>query len=174
MIILIIISVILLAVWLIELLLLNRTPATVQSATPSGMVNVNYDDTSVLSVSESFIACREKFESTPDYSIFRSFCKDEYAVVLSESQKEAVKRSLYLSFCGFRPYLSGFNGKLNETELFCFVLTLMNVGNRHIGELLNMSESSVRSCKTRLKGKLERESLRLFSSDVSSNAAPLG
>lgn len=124
------------------------------------------EDISSLKVPEIFDLCRKVFENTPDFKLFCNFCKDE--IQLSEEQKETLKKEMYFSFVKFRPCLSGFNGKLNETEFFCYILMLMGVDNRHCGEFLNISESSVRSCKSRLKGKLEYESLELLN-DMKNN-----
>lgn len=155
-------SILILSVWLLGVFQLKRISynTAVQHDVPLDSSDDNYHEASLLSVSEAFISCRKDFENTSDFKTFSCFCKDEIA--LSEKQKEALKKSLYFNFAKFRPYLSSFNGKLNETELFCYILSLMDTDNRHCGELLNMSESSVRSCKARLKGKLEENSLKLL------------
>lgn len=148
------------AVWFLGICQLRKISRRTGAEPAVSDMTDNYGDTSLLNISETFIACRKVFEQTQSHNMLKSFLANE--VSLSEKQKEDLKKDLYLSFFRFRPFLSGFNGKLNETELFCFVLTLMNTDNRHCAEILNISESSVRSCKTRLRSKLEQEPLKLL------------
>ncbi|MGX8689860.1 MAG: hypothetical protein ACSW76_04350 [Bacteroidaceae bacterium] len=85
---------------------------------------------------------------------------------MTGQQKESIKISLYICFSPFRPYISSFNGRLNETEQFCFICSLLHLDNKHCSQLLDISESSVRSCRTRLKDKLQPVTLQLLYDDI--------
>lgn len=63
-------------------------------------------------------------------------------------------------------FISCFNGRLNETEQFCFICSLLHLDNKHCSQLLDISESSVRSCRTRLKDKLQPVTLQLLYDDI--------
>jgi hypothetical protein len=125
---------------------------------------VDYLNSSLLKISEAFISCRKDFEQTSGYKLLQE-CRDK-EFVLTNEQAEQIKKSLYISFGTFRPYICTFNGQLSETELFCFIMALLKIDNNLCGQILNMTVSSVRSCKTRLKGKLESESLRFLYSET--------
>lgn len=155
-------SIIIILIWLLGIILLNRLSFNISIPTDTmiSKTNINYHENSLLSVSESFLACKQKFENIPDYFLFKTFCEDK--ILLSKQQKESIKLNIYLCFVSLRPFLSEFNGKFSEMDFFCFVLILLGTDNKHSGELLNMSESSIRSTKTRLKGKLESGPLKLL------------
>lgn len=154
-------SLIILAIWIFgayQLKIASSNAISVNEST-SAIID-NYDDSSLLNLSEAFISCRKDFERTPQYKSFDEFRSDSTS--LNEEQKESIKRSIYICFSSFRPYLSCFNGRFNETEQFCYICSLLHLDNKHCGQLLNMSESSVRSCKTRLKSKLGKEPIRML------------
>lgn len=154
-------SLIILAIWIFgayQLKIASSNAISVNDST-SAIID-NYDDSSLLRLTEAFISCRKEFEQTSGYKLIQE-CRDK-ELVLTNEQAEQIKKSLYISFGTFRPYICTFNGQLSETELFCFIMALLKIDNNLCGQILNMTVSSVRSCKTRLKGKLESESLRFL------------
>lgn len=160
-------SLIVLAVWLFGMLQLHRIfsfTALANDGNGSCIDSVHYDNATLLGITESFISCRKVFERTPQYQSFDSFRTGVSS--LTGQQKESIKRSLYICFSPFRPYISCFNGRLNETEQFCFICSLLHLDNKHCSQLLDISESSVRSCRTRLKDKLQPVTLQLLYDDI--------
>lgn len=154
----IIISFLIIFIWLFGLFRLEKKVEQYDSPNKNS-IEILHDD-SVSCVSSIFMSSRTIFENTPSFITFSMFCKNELS--LTEIQKETLKKDLYSSFSELRPFLSNFKGKLNETEIFCYILSLMDTDNKHCSELLNMSESSVRSCKSRLKRKLKDNALMLL------------
>ena len=121
-----------LAVWLFGMFQLHRifsSTALASDGTSAVIDSGNYDDATLLGITEAFISCRKDFERTPQYQSFDSFRTG--VTPLTDQQKESIKRSLYISFSPFRPYISCFNGRLNETEQFCFICSLLHLDNKH-------------------------------------------
>jgi|GEM_PF-2625402 len=161
-------SILVIALWIAGIMMLRNASLDISASavctSDSNTAVTDYGNCSLLNISETFISCRKEFEQTEAFHHLEAYLDGNQ--VLTADLKESIKKGLYLSFGRFRPFICTFNGQLSETEFFCFLLTLLKVDNSRCGELLNMTGSSVRSCRSRLRGKLGSEPLRMMYSDT--------
>ena len=104
-----------------------------------------------------FESSLEQFKKREEYNYFNDFMNGKRE--LSFTEKTAILNAIYNTFIIVRPTMCGIDVKLNETDFFCFVLTCLNADTKQCAQILCIEESSVRSCKSRLKNKLEPEAL---------------
>ena len=150
-----------LAIWLPGVLLLMKNSRRLAAWFPKLASEESIDSKAVNDIRNTLLHCNTLFDESEGGSLLNNFLEEGFS--LNSEQREAILRDLYVCFAPLRPQLCSFSNKFNEIDLFCFILTTMNIDNSHSAHLLSIAESSIRSCKTRLKNKVHREALSMIS-----------
>lgn len=154
--IIIIFSILIIGFWLVGLFHLRKS-ILIYSINPKDTDADNNREVLLDNFNNRFESSLEQFKKREEYNYFNDFMNGKRE--LSFTEKTAILNAIYNTFIIVRPTMCGIDVKLNETDFFCFVLTCLNADTKQCAQILCIEESSVRSCKSRLKNKLEPEAL---------------